>query len=613
MEFKDYSLPERDLEEPHTLEDTHEGGVAMDIDDTPLQKDAGGGEDNLTVTAQSAAAFQSTQSACLDFFYDILETSTYESVHKSLEAAWSEDASVTLRLIFQLRDIRKGKGVHRPFLFCLGWLQEHHPQTLIYNLQYVAEIGYWKDLLDLLVMDIMGVDKYCKWGASERSRAASVKPWARMKKGKTPSEPARKYSIRTIFAPEAQIDKTEAAIQARKLFQTNEKYCHLHVRVASLFAGAMKKDLTSMNEKKSVSLASKWAPTACKHHDKFTLIVSTISQILFPQSEIRKQDQSYESYVSVARDLYRKVYLTPLRKYSCVIERFMSDKNWTDIPYDRVPSRSMTRNKSTFIAHDQARFEEYLGQVKKGKKTIKASALNPHEMVDQVLNGKVEDETELKTVQLQWDAYVKKLMESGSLSNCMAVCDVSGSMSGNPMCVAIALSLLVADLAEEPFKGLICTFSSTPELFKVPDGQLDTKVKAVQGMNWNMSTNVEAVFDLILERATAHNISQEAMIKRLFIFSDMQFNQATDSGKTNYETVKEKFNNAGYDLPQVVFWNLASYGNKPVVKQEQDTALVSGFSGQLLKLFMEDNLKSFDPINILMKAIDPYTFLKVVD
>ena len=39
----------------------------------------------------------------------------------------------------------------------------------------------------------------------------------------------------------------------------------------------------------------------------------------------------------------------------------------------------------------------------------------------------------LETMELQWKSYVNNLKESGTLSNALAVCDVSGSMSGQPM------------------------------------------------------------------------------------------------------------------------------------------------------------------------------------
>lgn len=56
--------------------------------------------------------------------------------------------------------------------------------------------------------------------------------------------------------------------------------------------------------------------------------------------------------------------------------------------------------------------------------------------------------------------------------------------------------------------------------------------------------------------------------------------------------MQAKYEAAGYTLPQVVFWNLAASripGQKstPVQVNEKGVALVSGFSGQLLKLFMD--------------------------
>lgn len=39
----------------------------------------------------------------------------------------------------------------------------------------------------------------------------------------------------------------------------------------------------------------------------------------------------------------------------------------------------------------------------------------------------------LQVVELQWKAYVDKLRESGTLSSTLSVCDVSGSMHGQPM------------------------------------------------------------------------------------------------------------------------------------------------------------------------------------
>lgn len=43
-----------------------------------------------------------------------------------------------------------------------------------------------------------------------------------------------------------------------------------------------------------------------------------------------------------------------------------------------------------------------------------------------------------QTMELQWKSYVSNLKASGSLSSALAVCDVSGSMAGEPMQVSQA-------------------------------------------------------------------------------------------------------------------------------------------------------------------------------
>ncbi len=152
-------------------------------------------------------------------------------------------------------------------------------------------------------------------------------------------------------------------------------------------------------------------------------------------------------------------------------------------------------------------------------------------------------------------------------------------------------------------------------------------------MDWQGSTDVNAAFDLILKRACDAKISQEQMIETLFIFSDMQFDDACGSWNskedyysktpsTNFKVAQANFEKHGYKLPKVVFWNLrgCGYGESasvPVTQTEEGTALVSGFSGQLLKLFMDgvNELVTFNPLNLMKEAIgkEKYDNWKVVD
>ena len=140
-------------------------------------------------------------------------------------------------------------------------------------------------------------------------------------------------------------------------------------------------------------------------------------------------------------------------------EVYISAKQWCDIPYNRVASVAMKLCKYKFLKHDEERFLNYLEEVKQGKSKISAGALLPHEII-RSLNGGDDNQV----AELQWKRMVEVLLKQGKLKNCLAVSDVSVSMSRTPMEVSVALGLLVSELSEEPWKGKVITFSEFPLL-----------------------------------------------------------------------------------------------------------------------------------------------------
>ena len=178
-----------------------------------------------------------------------------------------------------------------------------------------------------------------------------------------------------------------------------------------------------------------------------------------------------------------------------------------------------------------------------------------------------------------------------------------------PMHTAIGLSLLLAEITVPPFGGHFITFSSKPELQAVdPSHGLREKVAQLRKARWEMNTNFNSVFeDLILPAAQQHQLKQEEMVKTVFVFSDMQFDAAQahrladHKWETNHQRLKRKYEEAGYELPHLVFWNLAggragynSYSGgdvvapKPVTMDKQGCTLVSGYSQGMLKMFLDE-------------------------
>lgn len=344
------------------------------------------------------------------------------------------------------------------------------------------------------------------------------------------------------------------------------------------------------------------------NHDKATLIASTIAELMFPQPEPNGDDvlETYKEYIDRVRMKYQAEVLAPLRRASFIPEVFMSAKQWNAVRYNRVASKCIKKNSKIFEKRDEQRFKDYLTKVELGKAKIAAGALKPHEILDSALNYKSSFINKLVN-ELQWKSYVESLRSKGSLTNCLAVCDVSGSMTGThgfhseqPIKVAISLSLLVAELASPPYNNIFCTFSLHPVMHEIKGDTLQERYHNIAQTDWMMNTNFNLVFDLILARAVAVNLPPEGMIETLFVFSDMEFDAAesrNENEKTNFQIAKQKFESNGYKLPRLVFWNLRGdrrgHGNGasvPVRADEGNVALVSGFSGQMLANFMDGKL-----------------------
>ncbi|KAK7857628.1 uncharacterized protein CFP56_016503 [Quercus suber] len=265
------------------------------------------------------------------------------------------------------------------------------------------------------------------------------------------------------------------------------------------------------------------------------------------------------------------------------------------------PSIDCSFDRSLLLCESIAR-RKYLEDVKCGKSTISAGALLPHEIIESAIEG---TEAEAEVADLQWKRMVEDLLKEGKLRNCFAVCDVSGSMWGTPFNVSVALGLLVSELSEEPWKGKVITFSEKPQLHIIKGDDLKSKMRFSQEVNF-MNTDFQKVFDHILQVAVDGNLKEDQMIKRVFAFSDMEFDQASKSDwETDYEVIQRKFREKGYGsvVPEIVFWNLRNSQSTPVVSMQKGVAMVSGFSKNMMKLFLNNDGEILNTEFIMEMAI----------
>nr|XP_043608308.1 uncharacterized protein LOC122580100 [Erigeron canadensis] len=555
-------------------------------------------------TENMSPTYLTTANPCLDFFFHVVPDSS-----QRLKRSWDHDPLKTLKLICNLRGVRgTGKSDKEGYYTSALWLHKNHPQTLACNVASLAKFGYFKDLPEILFRLLEGLDVREKESKEhKRKTEARLRRLKYRTKSRDDSDANKKNVPREMRIMEEmkkmEMVKSNAsklrkekrvtmATKAIERYHSDPDYKMLHERVSDLFAERMRSDIKLLAEGRlrEISFAAKWCPSVNSAYDRSTLLCESIAKKVFPREEYPEYEGvEEEHYAYRVRDRIRKQVLVPLRKALELPEVYMQKNQWDLIPYNRVASLATELYKNKFLEHDKLRFEEYLDNVSLGKAKMKAGTLLPHKIISGLNHrdgGRV--------AELQWKSMVDDMAKKGKLNNCLAICDVSGSMSWNKgvaIQVSVALGVLVSELSEEPWKGKLITFSEKPELQMVEGDDLRSKVKFVKNMAWDLNTDFQKVFDLILEVATNAGLTESQMIKRVFVFSDMEFDQASlNPWETDYQAIKRKFTEKGYGgaVPEIVFWNLRDTQSTPVTAQEKGVALVSGFSKNLLKLFLEE-------------------------
>ncbi|KAJ4840339.1 hypothetical protein Tsubulata_011372 [Turnera subulata] len=600
------------------------------------------GSPRMGYTENRSATYLSSGNPCLDFFFHVVPSTKPDSIREKLQSAWAHDALTTLKLVANLRGVRgTGKSDKEGFYTAAFWLHQLHPKTLACNVPVLAQFGYFKDLPEILYRLLEGADVRKKqkreWkdrknvnvrGKNVRGFRRIPPPFAKKKKPKKARKgkggPSATREIRIMNARQRDlIEKKNASLlrkdkefaMAKKAvdhYNYDPDYRFLYDRVSDFFAECLLEDLKNLaaGEPKRLGLAAKWCPSIDSSFDKATLICESIARKVFPREKYPEYEGVEEAhYAYRVRDRLRKGVLVPLRKALELPEVFIGANRWDVLPYNRVASVAMKFYKEKFLKHDPVRFTQYLEDVKAGKAKIAAGALLPHEII-----ASLDDDDGGQVAELQWKRMVDDLLEKGKLKNCLAICDVSGSMSGTPMEVSVALGVLVSELSEDPWKGKLVTFSANPKLQAVAGSSLREKTGFVRGMEWGMNTDFQKVFDLILKVAVEGNLKKEQMIKRVFVFSDMEFDQASSTPwETDYKAIVRKFTDKGYGdaIPEIVFWNLRDSKATPVPSKQKGVALVSGFSKNLMKLFLNED-GDLNPIAVMEAAIAGEGYQKLV-
>jgi hypothetical protein len=376
-----------------------------------------------------------------------------------------------------------------------------------------------------------------------------------------------------------------------------------------------------------ISLAAKWAP---REKSSFSWLYESLATNYFSEflatanTDIRKQKailKSKTEYRKILSSLNKKIDTTQIKQCA---------KKWEYIDFNNVTSITLSKQKKAFLNIDKSgnvrcpdvqdriscaeHFNSHIQRAVKGEIEMKGKRVGMADFTKQAIDLLKYDnnQNECELLNSQWR---DNSTQSGALGKMIAMVDVSGSMEGDPMNVAIALGIRIA---ENSLLGKrVMTFSAKPTWVNLePYSDFISQVKVIREAEWGMNTNFHAALDLILDAIVSNKMEPEDVQDMvLVILSDMQMDAGDGSNKqVLYDTMKSKYEAAGirvhgvpYKPPHILFWNLRSSSGFPTLSNQPNTSMMSGFSPSLLNSFCDLGmaaLESCTPWSLLVKSLE---------
>ncbi len=544
---------------------------------------------NNSVTENGALGYRTTGYEILDFNFKVssYRNASEDTIIKDFMKVFYGDKLVAMKLLFFIRDRDEGLGERRLFRVIIKHLANVETEMIKAICPLIAEYGRYDDLLELFDTQ---VEKTVMSLISEQ-----------LLKDVKDEKNNKPISLLAKWLPSIN-QKTTHERTIRKKIKQLKALLVLH-EINSKFAKNLKEfegSKTKINETE----------------EQLKKLNVELEQIGEKETNIKAK--KIIKYCKTTCKEYRKT-ISKLRKHIDVTERKMCAKEWGEIKYENVPSRANLNYNNAFLKHDEERRRKFLEQVQKGEKKINSGKLYPHDIVHKYRSSYKREDSTLEEL---WKALPKK-----EIANTLVVADGSGSMTStigktNVSCldVANALAIYFAEHNKGEFYNQYITFSENPQLVKFDSkDSLCDKIYKCMCHNEVANTNIEAVFDLILDTAIQNNMVQDEMPKNILIISDMEFDNCVTTETSGwsavrptqklFKTFEKKYKDNGYKLPRLIFWNVDSRtGTIPMKENDLGVALVSGFSTNIAEMVMNDKL---DPLEILLDKINSKRYEKV--
>lgn len=360
-------------------------------------------------------------------------------------------------------------------------------------------------------------------------------------------------------------------------YAKQSKNTAVHGEAIEIMRSQISSDIDNAIDDKDVSLLAKWLPSPSVTNKNRKEIANHLA---------------HDMNVSVSS--FRKM-LSILREYIGIVETKLTEKNYSDIDFEKLPSKALFKYRQAFARNMEEKYVDFITKVNSGEVKMNASNVLPYEIVKGYIEEAGWGRSKLKNLDNVLEATWKSLDDTigDSNSNAIVVADTSASMTGNPWYVAESLAIYCAERLNGAFKNHFITFSSEPSLIEIPEGgTLLSKMQEYHKHSIVDNTNIEATFRLILDTALKNSSHQKDLPTKVIIISDMEFDyMSKNNSETVFKSMKKEFYFHGYELPQIVFWNVDSRAdNLQARSDERGVAMVSGLTPNIFKAVLNGDI-----------------------
>ena len=368
----------------------------------------------------------------------------------------------------------------------------------------------------------------------------------------------------------------------------DDLYCLIDTPLEDDMWAAMKKqfeeDVKNLHKGNAVSLLAKWIKTADASSERTRKLgILTAKKLGYPVYNFKR-------------------IVRALRKRIDVVESLMSANRWNEIKYSDVPSRAMMIYRKAFMKHDPEGYGQYINKALKGEAKIHSGALYPYDLIEKVMSMdwwsgvRVKDDP---VIEAQW-RQLPNYVEPGT--NAIVIADTSGSMMGRPMATSVGLAIYFAERNTGAYHNMWMSFSGESEIQHIKGETLAQKIRSLKMDAWGGNTNLKAAFVRVLDIAVKGHVAPEDMVKSLIVISDMEIDYCGDKDWTFYDKMQAKFAEYGYQIPNIVFWNVNSrHDIFHADANRKGVQLMSGQSTTVFKQLMD--AVGMTPMETMMKVI----------